>query len=125
MIESIFRNVGQGDSIILEWESEKKKKLGIIDCKSNSDANPVLDYIIKENYTSIGFLFLSHPHIDHFSGFNQLINYCIDKNIRIDYFLHTCNNMPSFWKMAVDSKIAETELLKLFHLIRIAKHLIG
>ena len=118
MIRITFKNVGQGDSIILEWKKSRKKKIGIIDCKKNLGSNPILDYIKEKEIKEISFLILSHPHLDHFSGFAELIEHCIKNKVKIKYFLHTANNTPSYWKAAVDSKEAETEILRLFNIIR-------
>lgn len=63
-----FKDVGQGDSIILEWDKDGKKKIGIIDCNKYFGANPVLSYIKnpENKVEEIEFLILSHPHHDHF-----------------------------------------------------------
>lgn len=125
MIRITFKDVGQGDSIILEWEKEQRKKIAIIDCKKAYRTNPILDYIKEKNVQEISFLLLSHPHLDHFSGFAELIEYCIHQNIKIKYFLHTANNTPAYWKAAVDGEMAASEIIKLFNLIRIAREKIG
>lgn len=125
MIKITFKDVGQGDSIILEWEGEKGKKIAIIDCKRYKNRNPVLDYINDNNVKEIAFLLLSHPHLDHCSGFAELINFCIDNGVKIKYFIHTSNNMPGFWRAAVEGKEAETKILELFYVIRDAYQKIG
>ena len=114
MIQLTFKNVGQGDSIIIEWKNNNVAKVCIIDCNLIHGQNPVLEHIIQKNYRTINYLILSHPHLDHFSGFLQLIEYCKVHSIRILYFLHTCSQVPSFLEAA--SKSAETarELQRLF-----------
>ncbi len=114
MFQLTFKNVGQGDSIILEWESNKTRKIGLIDCNLFNNQNPVLDHIIKESYNTIEFLILSHPHIDHFSGFLQLIEYCATHSIRMKHFIHTCGQVPSYIQAASKSVVAERELQRLF-----------
>jgi len=114
MIHLTFKNVGQGDSIILEWEDNKIAKICIIDCNLFHGQNPVLDYIIKKNYKTIEYLILSHPHLDHFSGFLPLIEYCKANSIKILYFLHTCSQVPSFLESATKSAESERELQRLF-----------
>ncbi len=76
MVEIVFKNVGQGDSIILEWESSEEgtKKIAIIDCNLNKNENPVLQHLIELNLHEIEFVILSHPHEDHFSGFHELLS---------------------------------------------------
>ena len=122
MMKITFKNVGQGDSIILEWVDQGKEKLIIIDCKKYNDSNPVLEYVKENENKILELLLLSHPHVDHCSGFSELIQYCIDSKKKINYFLHTSNNMPGFWKMAVTSKDAESKILELFSVIRKARN---
>lgn len=90
MIKVTFKDVGQGDSIIIEWSDESdSKKIGIIDCKKKGDINPVLSHIIDLNVKEIDFLVLSHPHTDHYSGFSELLDYCLEKSIKIHKFCYT------------------------------------
>lgn len=84
-----FKNVGQGDTIILEWEKEGVQKIGIIDCKKVKKSNPVVEHIIKKNYTQIEFVIVSHPHYDHFSGIFSLLEHCEQNNINIIRFGHS------------------------------------
>lgn len=125
MIRITFKDVGQGDSIILEWNKEKEKKIAIIDCKKAYRTNPVLDYIKEKKVKEIAFILLSHPHLDHCSGLTELIDYCISHDIKIKYFLHTCNNAPSFWRAAIEGDEANTEILRLYKIIRDSKIKIG
>lgn len=117
MIRITFNNVGQGDTIFLEW-GEQFSKIGIIDCRKYNGRNPAIDFLKFKKLNEISFLFLSHPHLDHCSGFADLIDFCIDQNIRINYFLHTSNNTPSFWRAAIVGKEEDKEILKLFYKIR-------
>lgn len=89
MIKVIFKNVGQGDSIIIELENEGKVKIGIIDCNLYNNKNPILEYIMAKSITEIEFIILSHYHIDHFSGFSEVFNYCHRNKILIKWFYHT------------------------------------
>ena len=120
MIKVIFKNVDQGDSIILEWENDAgETKIGIID--SNlipSNANPVLDHIIRSESKEIEFLILSHPHLDHYSGFYQVLNYCEANAIHVKYFLHTSMQVPEYLQTSVKSVHATNELKKLFLKVR-------
>jgi len=125
MIRFTFKDVGQGDSVIIEWEKGKEKKIAIIDCNRAYGTNPVLDYIKKENIQEIAFVLLSHPHLDHFSGFAELIEYSILNNIKINYFLHTANNTPTYWQAAMEGDAATSEALRLLGLIRKAKDIFG
>lgn len=117
MVKVIFKNVGQGDSIILEWERDQKKRIAILDCNLYQNANPILEHIIQNQVTEIEYLILSHPHFDHFSGFYELLVYCKKNSIKVNYFLHTCSSIPEFLKTAVKSVQAKKELAKLFQFI--------
>ena len=110
-----FLNVGQGDSIILEWNDKGIDKLALIDSNINErKQNPALDYISqKENFT-FEFILLSHPHTDHFSGLYDIINYCKDNSIIINMFLHTCHQLKDYLRSTVKTNSANTELVKLF-----------
>lgn len=122
-----FKNVGQGDSIIIEWEKNKEKRIGIIDCNKYQNTNPVLDHIKNSvyNINAIDFLILSHPHLDHFSGFEELIRHCINSGIIIKYFLHTVNNTPAYWKSAVNTNEAKNAIRLLLETIQEAEDKIG
>ena len=121
MIKIIFKNVGQGDSIILEYLESDQRKIIILDCKKHLGTNPTLEHVIKEGYQTIDLIILSHPHFDHFSGLGELIEYCCAKKIIIKYFIHTANNTPSYWRAAVSTIEADSEILKLFKSVRKAK----
>src|SRR5690606_22898577 len=125
MLKLTFKNVDQGDSIILEWTKGSVYKVGVIDCKKAFRTNPVLDYIKSQNLKKIDFLLLSHPHLDHLSGFNELLRYCIDQKIQISYFFHTSNNTISFWKAAVTSGEAKNTVTTLFKTIREESEVLG
>jgi competence protein ComEC len=118
MIEITFKDVGQGDSVIIEWVDNGIKKIAIIDCNKTKLTNPVLEYISQSEYKEIEFLLLSHPHYDHFSGFSDLINYCLKNEIKIKYFLHTSSQVPDFIKAANKSIMGQNEGMELFKLLR-------
>ncbi len=118
MLKITFKNVGQGDSIVLEWQNDNgENKIGLIDCNLIESSNPVLDYLKQSNYSEIEFILLSHPHEDHFSGLRQVIDYCENKNMFIKHFWHTSFQSPEFLKAAVKSLTATKELNLLFRKI--------
>lgn len=94
----IFKNVGQGDSIILEWQKNGINHIGIIDCNKISSFNPTLDYLKLQKSIVIDFLILSHPHQDHYSGMLQLLDYCAIQKLNIGFFGCTLFPMPEYWK---------------------------
>lgn len=89
MINITFKNVGQGDSILLEWQNNGVSHYGIIDCNTYGNTNPLLDEIISRKVTNLDFIILSHLHYDHYSGLPGILRHCIDSNIQIELFLHT------------------------------------
>ena len=87
-----FKDVGQGDSIIIEWRKNSKSYVGIIDCNlKTNNRNPILEHIKILSTKEISFIILSHPHYDHFSGFEDLFNYCEKNKIIIKNFIHTAH----------------------------------
>lgn len=114
MIDITFKNVGQGDSIIIEWEKDLSNKIGIIDCNLYEGRNPVLDHIISSGFKEIEFIILSHPHYDHFSGIRNLLEYCDVNKIVIKKFLHTSQQVPDFLRVSTKSIISSKELCLLF-----------
>ncbi len=118
MVKVVFKNVGQGDSIILEWVSQEIPKIAIIDCNLYEGTNPVLKHIIACGIKEIEFIILSHPHLDHFSGFVELLNYCRANGIVIHKFLHTALITPDYLKTASRSIEGDRQLSKLFTLLK-------
>ena len=108
-----YKDVGQGDSIIIEWFNNKKEKIAIIDCNKKGKTNPVLEHLINKGYSEIELIVLSHPHKDHFSGLLQLLNYAEKKGIIIKRFAHTLNwSANNFWKYFEASSSASKQLSK-------------
>ncbi len=111
----IFKDVGQGDSIILEWlSSDGRLQIGLIDCNKNGISNPIVDFIKTLNSFDFYFIVLSHPHDDHYSGLFELLDYIERKKIRVDYFLHTCWSEREFLKASVKSYKSKRLLSKIF-----------
>jgi len=101
MISVTFKNVGQGDSIILEWDdTNNTTKVAIIDCAlAPNGSNPVLQHVKSNGIGKIDFMLMSHPHLDHYSGFLQLLQYCKHKGIQVDKFFHTARSIPQYLKI--------------------------
>ena len=89
MLKITFYNVGQGDAILLEWQIDNNKKVGIIDCNKFPGPNKIVEYLSQNQISSIEFLILSHFHYDHYSGISDIFKYCLDQKIKVKYFLHT------------------------------------
>lgn len=118
MVEITFKNVGQGDSIILKWDSNNISKHAIIDCNLFYEKNPVLEYIIENKVDEIEFLLMTHPHLDHFSGFYQLLKYCEKNKIKVNKFLHTSMIVKEYISSAKRSAEESNKLHELFTLIK-------
>lgn len=125
MIKLTFKNVDQGDSILLEWKKDGANKIAVVDCNRAFNSNPVLEHIKKSGYKRIDLMILSHPHSDHLSGFSELIQYCIDNEVYIGFFLHTANNTANFWNYSFTNGKSRNEAKKLFELLRVARDKIG
>jgi len=117
-VKITFKNVGQGDSIIIEWKEENIPKIGIVDCNlTTGNNNPVKEHIISHEYTEIDFMILSHPHFDHFSGFYSLLEYCVNKPIKVNHFLYSSRNDAEYINDAHLTSNGKTELKKLIRLV--------
>jgi len=114
-----FKDVGQGDSIILEWKDEDNQKVGIIDCNKKSKANPVLEHIRDAGYKEIEFVILSHPHSDHYSGMNELLSYFEEEKIIVNKFGHTLHILgPDFYKYLKWAEIDSASMEDLQKLVK-------
>lgn len=89
MISITFKDVGQGDSILLAWTVLGTEHIGIIDCNVKDGPNPILDEIRSRKTQYIDFIILSHLHYDHLSGMPELFEYCLNNKIQIGKFYHT------------------------------------
>ncbi len=122
MIKVVFKNVGQGDSILLEWQSDGFTHFGLLDCNTFNDTNPLLQEIINRKVKHLDFIILSHLHHDHYSGLPDLLQYCIDNDIKIGLFLHTfTNDFTRILNIIVRSKKVETDTTRLLDNIKIAR----
>ncbi len=84
-----FKDVGQGDSIVIEWDYDGTPKMGIVDCRRYKGVNPVLEHVSGLKTKELSFVFLTHPHKDHFSGMLELLAFCESNDIKIKRFVHT------------------------------------
>jgi len=105
-----FKDVGQGDSIILEWYRDGVEYLGIVDCHRNSHSNPTLEYLKKKGQCKIEFILLSHLHYDHYSGMAEVLIYCRTNQIKVNYFYHTIGPyfLELYNKIFTSKKIEKT-----------------
>lgn len=129
MFKLSFLNVKQGDSIVFEYRNDESKnsydKIGIIDCNTdgvlnskNKPINRIIEFLKDSTYKEIDFFILTHPHYDHYSGFEELLQYCILNKIIINSFLHSCSSIPQYLKAVPKSNISANKLQSLFKLIQ-------
>ena len=100
-----FKNVHQGDAILLEWTSDiGERELGIIDCSLCSlYTNPILNSLKENRDKKVKFLVLTHPHTDHYSGLTEILHYLYTNNIEIEYFIHSSQfHIDSLKEILVD-----------------------
>ena len=127
MLNITFYNVGQGDAILIDWQYQDSRKVGIIDCNKFKESNKIVEFLSKNSVNSIEFIVLSHFHYDHFSGMSEIFNYCSDNKIKINYFLCTFTSQvldiydQIFYSKKVESAINKFmqsfELLDINHII--------
>jgi len=111
-----FKNVGQGDSIVIEWICEGENRIGIIDCNLHGEQNPVVEYLSTKSITTLDFVILSHFHYDHFSGMPGLFKYCIENEIKIKFFLHTiAEHVLQIYDKILTSKKIEAATVDFFN----------
>lgn len=107
-----FKDVGQGDSIVIEWSKDGNNKIGIIDCCNKGRRNPILTHLNSHKYNEIDFIILSHPHKDHYSGLLQLLEYIEKEKIIVNRFSQTITHAgQAYWKYFEISSF-DTRLLK-------------
>ena len=118
MANLTFKDVGQGDSIILEWMVNDEPHVGVFDCNKKGKENPVLEHIREKGYSHIDFMVLSHPHKDHFSGFTELLTHCSENDISIGWFGDTAFYLGrQYWLQFEKDHDAIQELEKLIKMV--------
>jgi len=114
-LDIFFKNVGQGDTIILEWyekSNSNEKKFGMIDCNLvNNDIKTITKHIEDSNIQVFEFVIMSHPHSDHFSGFLIFFDYCETHNIIIQKFIHTSSHVRAYVTEILSKKISKNKEL--------------
>lgn len=69
-LEIHFIDVGQAESILIKKGNESM----LIDAGNNSDGDLVVDYIKKQNISSLKYVIGTHPHADHIGGLDDVID---------------------------------------------------
>lgn len=83
-------NVGQGDSLLLAFPDGR---WAVIDCyKPPWAAQPPTVTFLEAhepNLQRLAFVLLTHPDRDHYNGMLELLQYCVQKGIAVEYFIDT------------------------------------
>lgn len=120
MTTLVFKDVGQGDSILIKEEKQDgSTSFVIIDCNTHNGSNPVLDELKAEfskKPIKIRLFLISHGHDDHYSGANQVLLFCQKNSILIEEFASTLVMVQfDYYRATLDTQEYEsiTELLQL------------
>ncbi|WP_034868382.1 ComEC/Rec2 family competence protein [Clostridium lundense] len=65
-----YIDVGQGDSILLQYEDKNM----LIDAGTNASTNTLISYLKKVGVKKIDYLVATHPHEDHIGGMDGVID---------------------------------------------------
>ena len=73
-----FLNVGQGDSILIEYENESM----LIDAGESDQGEVVTDYLQNQGISKLEYVVATHPHSDHIGGIDEVLN-----NFQVEHFV--------------------------------------
>lgn len=73
-----FLDVGQGDSILVEYEN----KAMLIDAGESDQGEVVSDYLHNQEISTLDYVVATHPHSDHIGGMNNILN-----NFQVKHFV--------------------------------------
>ena len=81
-----FIDVGQGDSLLLEFPNGKNM---LIDAGENYESEVVQSFINRRGFTNLDYVIGTHPHTDHIGGLESIIlNYNVGE-IYLPKVVHT------------------------------------
>lgn len=87
-------DVGQGDSILLEYNSEYM----LIDAGEISEGEAVVDYLKGHNVDKLNYAVITHPHSDHYGGMQTVLESVDTENI----IMSEAYNTTRTWESLVD-----------------------
>ena len=87
-------DVGQGDSILLEYNSEYM----LIDAGEISEGEAVVDYLKGENVDKLDYAVITHPHSDHYGGMQTVLESIDTENI----IMSEAYNTTRTWESLID-----------------------
>ncbi|MFY0698389.1 MAG: hypothetical protein JXR11_11090 [Balneola sp.] len=121
MLEIVFKYVGNGDGIVINLDT-KKNRVGIIDANRVDGKNPVLDHLVNKKINKLEFIFISHPHFDHYSGILEILDYCESRKIQIKHFGYTTDLNKTILE-ALNKNVSRDKLKLLAEIYRKASEL--
>ena len=96
---------GSGETILLEFENNK---FGIVDFGYKNFINWFDQHIRDRSKPIIEFLLWTHPHDDHTRYLSNLLDYLIDKNLKIKSFFrfpfNKFRNLSTLIDVALEQK---------------------
>lgn len=73
-----FLDVGQGDSILLQFNGKSM----LIDAGESDKDEVVSNYLKNQGISTLNYVVATHPHSDHIGGMNDILN-----NFKIEHFV--------------------------------------
>lgn len=73
-----FLDVGQGDSILIEYENESM----LIDAGESDQGEVVTSYLQEKGISTLDYVVATHPHSDHIGGMDDVLS-----NFQIEHFI--------------------------------------
>lgn len=111
-LEVHFINVGQGDSIFIKTPNNKTILIDAgIHSAAEDDYNPFL-YLKSQNIKKLDAVFITHPHDDHYKGFNYLCTKKGEKEFPIKAVYYSVEPGPEYGKFqsCLEELIKRSEL---------------
>lgn len=87
-------DVGQGDSILLEYNSEYM----LIDAGEINEGEVVVDYLKGHNVDKLDYAVITHPHSDHYGGMQTVLESVDTENI----IMSEAYNTTRTWESLLD-----------------------
>ncbi len=75
MLRFHILNVGQGDSIVIEYFGKNKSAFAVVDSNRVGDEEPrALTKLRSLGADALSFICLTHPHMDHYRGLSSILS---------------------------------------------------
>ena len=91
-------NVGQGDSIVLDFTATRGKTMwGLIDCYETKNRTRTSPFEFLKKRKVAAFVCLTHPHLDHYRGMLRIL----------EHFSRDDRRIEEFWHFGLDTDVLE------------------